>query len=531
MKTINDRSATALMLVVTALLTCRAMMPTPAQAQITDFSPEGIQTYLNENPQIASAEDFLLNLPTEFAYHWIMMTHSESSQTGDATNPRFILPDAKATVVFGFELDSQTIEYLHFETATNRFRFHEIDMNRRQVSADDARCLDCHASTREGVRGSRPRPNWDAYDSWAGALPFNRDRIYENSEEEKAFSRIITDLTNHPIVEHLAYPPGFVQDPPGTGPWTIKWDDCNQIPVPQWCKTDNGTGAVDIGYGFDPNGNVIYPGPEAPISVDQGGRYLRVTHSEKFAQDPNTDEGPAVALFDFFTDYNASRVAQELVDFPTAPVDIRPVALAIVSRDATTGDACFPDATRNTLRKYASKKALRRLRAYQRRLDPNIRSFADLLADTRTRMERLPKLKADLQAKNMEGLIEANGGAATPETITDDVARRSRERFNLDALTGFMVDRELYDDNNEAMRIALFRYFLEPVGVAVETWSMSVQSDLEPAERNATYTFGDLFTSKYVPSLQDKLKTSLGMAAVTCNDLAAASVRAYKKFR
>jgi hypothetical protein len=146
-------------------------------------------------------------------------------------------------------------------------------------------------------------------------------------------------------------------------------------------------------------------------------------------------------------------------------------------------------------------------------------------------MERLPKLKADQQAKNMEDLIEANGGAATPETITDDVARRSRERFNLDALTGFMVDRELYDDNNEAMRIALFRYFLEPVGVAVETWSMSVQSDLEPAERNATYTFGDLFTSKYVPSLQDKLKTSLGMAAVTCNDLAAASVRAYKKFR
>jgi hypothetical protein len=530
MKTINDRSATALLLVVTALLTCEALLPTPARAQIQDFSPEGIQTYLNENPQVASAEDFLLNLPYEFAYHWIMMTHSESSQTGDATSPRFILPDAKATVVFGFQLDSQTIEYLHFETATNRFRFHEIDMNRRQVSADDARCLDCHASTREGVRGSRPRPNWDAYDSWAGALPFNRDRIYENSEEEEAIERILTNLTDHPIVRHLGYPPGLVEDPPGTGSWIVQWDDCNQLPAPQWCKTDTGTGTVDVAYGSDPNGDLIYPGPQA-VSVKQGGRYLRVTHSGKFGQDPSTDEGPAVALFDSFTDYNALRVAQELVDFPTAPVDIRPVALAILSRDAATGDACLPDGNRDTLRKFASKKALRKLRAYQRRRDPGIRSFADLLADTRARMERLPKLKADQQAKNMAGLIEANGGAATPEEITGDIARRSRQMFKLDALTGFMVDRELYEDNAETLRIALLRYFLEPVGVAVETWSMSVQSDLEPAGRNATYTFGDLFTSKYVPPLQDKLKASLGMSAVTCNDLAAASVKAYKKLR
>lgn len=528
MKTINLYSVASFTRIIVVFIFGTAIMP--IQAQITDFTPEGIQTYLNENPQITSAEDFLVNLPVEFVYHWVMMTHSESSQTGTATHPRFILPDAKATVVFGFELDSSTIEYLQFETATNRFRFHEINMNNRTVSADNTRCLDCHASTRPNVRGSHPRPNWDAYDSWGGALPFNRDRIYENSEEEKAFKKIITDLTDHPIVKHLAYPPGFVQDPPGTGPWIIKWDDCNQVPAPQWCKNDSGTGTVNIGYALDLNGNVTYPGTEELISVDQGGRYLRVTHSEKFAQNQNTDEGPAVALFDFFTDYNALRVAQELVDFPIVPVDIRSVALAIVSQDATTGNECFPDATRNTLRKFAKNNALRKLLAYHTGIDPSIKSFADLLADTRTRMQRLPKLKADLQAKNLKGLIEATGGAATPDTITDDVARRSKEAFRLDALTGFMVDREFYDENNEAMRLALFRFFLEPVGVAVETWSMSVQSDLEPAERNATYTFGDLFSTKYVPPLRDKLKTSLGVASVTCNDLAAASVRAYRKF-
>lgn len=538
MKTINEKCATAFALVIATLLMWGAVGTAPTRAEITDFTPEGIQNYLNENPAVDSTEEFLLNLPVEFVYNWVMMTHSESAQTGSATSPRFILPDSKATRVFGFALDSQTIEYLHFEAATNKFRFHKIKMNGGDnggtVTIDEKRCLDCHASTRNGVRGSRPRPNWDAYDSWGGALPFNRDRIYQNSEEEKAFKRILNDLTDDPIVKRLAYPPGFIEDPPGTGPWTIQWDDCAPPnPVPQWCKTDSGTGAVDVKYAFDPaTGNVSYPGTEGPISVNQGGKYLRVTHSEKPL---DSDEGRGVALFDFFTDYNALRVAQELADFPTDPVDIRYVALAIVSKDSN-GDDCV---TENTLGKYAHKKALKKLLAYHTMLDPNITSFADLLADTRTRMESLPKLKADLEAKNLKGLIEANGGTATPETITRDIARRSKfdpppGPYKHDQLTGFMIDRELYDPepdgNNETMRIALFRLFLEPVGVAVDTWSMGVQSDLVAnADRNTTYTFGDLFNSKYVPKLQEKLQGALGLASVTCRDLAAASVKQFAR--
>jgi hypothetical protein len=53
------------------------------------------------------------------------------------------------------------------------------------------------------------------------------------------------------------------------------------------------------------------------------------------------------------TTYNARRVAQELVDFPPNPVDIRPVALAIASDCLTAA----------TLGKYAPKAALTKLLA------------------------------------------------------------------------------------------------------------------------------------------------------------------------
>src|SRR5207244_1690355 len=65
---------------------------------------------------------------------------------------------------------------------------------------------------------------------------------------------------------------------------------------------------------------------------------------------------------------------------------------------------------------------------------------------------------------------------------------------------------------NNTNPVALFRYFLEPLGVSVDKWSMGVRG------RSRTYSFADVFGS-YTNELQDVLKTSLGMGpgAVDCN--------------
>jgi len=62
------------------------------------------------------------------------------------------------------------------------------------------------------------------------------------------------------------------------------------------------------------------------------------------------------------------------------------------------------------------------------------------------------------------------------------------------------VDREDYSFNIE--RVALFRYFLEPLGVSVDKWSMGVRG------RSRTYSFADVFNSyldHFVGELEDSL--------------------------
>lgn len=81
----------------------------------------------------------------------------------------------------------------------------------RGVKWDDPKCSLCHSTqnvhnpstnpahtgTMEpgGALKARSKPNWDAYDSWGGMMPFNRDRIYKGSVEAAAFRKIFNPWT------------------------------------------------------------------------------------------------------------------------------------------------------------------------------------------------------------------------------------------------------------------------------------------------------------------------------------------------
>ena len=55
----------------------------------------------------------------------------------------------------------------------------------------------------------------------------------------------------------------------------------------------------------------------------------------------------------------------------------------------------------------------------------------------------------------------------------------------------FYVDREDYSLNTN--KVALFRYFLEPLGVAVDKWSIGVRG------RSRNYTFADVLLQLPAP--------------------------------
>lgn len=484
---------------------------------LSDYSPDGIAKFIERNPQVDSAAEFVRRLGADdFKQNWILMSHTDSVQVGTAKTPRLILRNRSVDTIFGValvdapdgEAPKDTIEYIHFNSFTNAFEFRLINTKPgidEDKVATSASCKRCHLGKTEGLR-----PNWDAYDSWGGALPFNRDRIYKDSAEDVAMKRLLKDLRIDPIIRELDLPAIGVDLPSNRGPYTTGGGmlrDCNGDVTIIFDYNDAGTtvNPVRVTYEQSERGRVTYPkaGSTPTVAdVKQGGPFLTM-HTTTQVIDP--DEGRGVAMFDQLSIMNARRVAQELLK-PRALVDIRPVALAIAK--------CTIDET--NLLDYAPQAALDAFKQFQGL------NFTDLRQDTQNRQETLPSRKANYQAENLQqipdGLFIANA-AGNPDdatAVSEEVFRRSkcnafaatstkcaddsvdpRVVRTMDTVTKRMVDRELYDAYT--LKIALFRFFLEPAGVPVDQWTMSI--DGTRRRHSGTYTFGDVFGDPYLVTI------------------------------
>lgn len=538
---------------------------------VSDFTPGGLQTYLTAHPEINTPARFVAALPAEFRKNWILMSRSESLQTGTARTPRILMPsgDARFTFTIGMTphssypgADPRAIEYMQWDAAEKNFRFHEVIVDAipampapstigpraRGVSVDDGKCSKCHSTrnvqnrtTSSGTSGPpgnakfKNKPNWDSYDSWGGMTPFNRDRIYEGSVEAAAFRSIFNlwnwrnSVENDSIRQILEQLQLQSSASPGT-PHTI---------------TRNLTSTTDnphIAFGFDGLAPIAtstistsysFGGTAAPAStVTRGGRYvtLRVENpiplpnNDTYAN-PSSDEGRGVQFFDLLGgldgNLNPRRIADELIDhrFATGNVaiDVRPITLAIAMNCLTINTAGSGSIT--------STPAISVNFSFFNSRN-GVTGINDVVANTRSRAESLPKRKADIQKIDLDrtddpylinpenGLIQQHGSGTSAGTSTATSRIRS-EVFQrpIDigagdntAMGGIYVDRELYSQNTNKM--ALFRYFLEPLGVSVDKWSMGVRG------RSRAYTFADVFGS-YLNVLEPEMRTSLGLGSST----------------
>jgi len=590
------------------LTTATSTDPVPPISDLTPDGPTGtggIRRYLSDHREVTTPARFIAALPPEYRQNWILMSRSESLQTGTADSPRILLPSANGERVFtiGMTLSSSypgahpnAIEYMQWDPAQKNFRFHEIVLNPidpmgetlrlpdgstprvfparpRDISIDDAKCPKCH-STRNvlnldrtaspHVRGSLPgtdivppgtavpattvmaknKPNWDTYDSWGGMLPFNRDRIFQGSLEAAAFRNIFnlwnwrTNDAIRSVIEQLQLQPtGVPTDDeitrtaggPDDGHIRFDFDGTATITTE---PTPSGSPAIRINYAFD---RIL--GTGTGTNVTRGGESVLMQHSTTPGSPGPFAEGRGVQLFDLLGggdgSLNFQRIADELSVHRFAPgsvpIDVRPIALAIVKD-------CFSRSGDNVTSTFRTP-ALDTGRLDFFRARNGGLTLSQFFNDTLARTKSIPRRKADIERLNLDrtqfdgrfdpylatrpaptptpkGLLQQYGSSTA--LTTTDVERLRQEVFRRPPDTslgfredtvigGFYVDREDYSAgafNTEKM--TLYRYFLEPLGVSVDKWSMGVRG------RSRTYSFADIFNDTITTNaLRDGLQASL----------------------
>ncbi|MEM7281619.1 MAG: hypothetical protein AAF438_08325, partial [Pseudomonadota bacterium] len=415
-----------------------------------------------------------------------------------------------------------------------------------------------------GTVPHKSKPNWDTYDSWGGLLAFNRDRLYQGSVEVAAFRKLFNpwtwqdDDTARAIIEQLDLQPSGVpsthvitrDESGGANDGHISFVFDGGATVTKEPKEELSLTAQDGSSNYEFN-SAQGTGPETDFARE--GQRVTLHHSTLSTCfgggcSATSDEGRGVDLFDeLFGVLNTVRVADEVSNhrFATGsiPFDARPLALAVAQGCFSVGDLGDVADTQTLISNPPlSDEAIAALSFFNSRHD--VDNFDELYDDTWFRQIYIPLRKADLQkltldrsadpyallSTTIDGLVQAYGSdtelfdpASGPldadgilEALRGEVFRRrppSGGRGDLTTLmNGVFVDREV---TGTASKMALYRYFLEPLGVSVDKWSIAVRG------RSRTYTMADIFMGRYDNAIAGQTKDELGLAGLgftdTCN--------------
>lgn len=127
--------------------------------------------------KITSLEQSLSLLPRNMLdYNYVVMYRSRSLQGATPEKPRIIsyTPTARFVLTFtdAAHKGGNSLEMMQFREKERRFEFRELTFDGKNPpklsEANPAKCLACHQSPNR--TNADPRPNWEPYNFWPGAI-------------------------------------------------------------------------------------------------------------------------------------------------------------------------------------------------------------------------------------------------------------------------------------------------------------------------------------------------------------------------
>jgi hypothetical protein len=122
--------------------------------------------------------------------NFVLMYRSKSLQASSPLNPRALIYNYDASFILTFnghasQRGFDRLELMQYDAKTFRFEFREVqivDGKAKLSESNPKMCLACHQSaTRVSVD---PRPNWEPYSRWPGAIGSEQGSFSENFQKE-----------------------------------------------------------------------------------------------------------------------------------------------------------------------------------------------------------------------------------------------------------------------------------------------------------------------------------------------------------
>lgn len=398
--------------------------------------------------------EFIKLLPEGMRSNYVMMGDSRSFQTSDYENPRVIMKSKESGVLASFNghgrndgfRGSENLEVIMWNAPQNRFDFYEVNFpaedpnndpaklskaeRRPTVTQNPASCINCHGS----AVGTGDTVGHD------GEVKYVKGEFDE---------KVLDSSDARPNWDPFPFWQGLI----GAADFLERDTEETKKYIQIIKKIEN----TPV-QGQNPN-----PRLSALKTSITSKDLEKILKKEGFytLKDYATSLGIGSSLFSQLSEFNRCRISQRLLKLPIYENIKHALTFVNVSAEQCYYSHDFmPKEARDLADKYFKKRG--------------INSFEDLVKDTKTRQHAVFLDKLSRQKVTLTKLIKKEH----PGLSDTEVKLKAQKEMNINSLFNPQSDRDIN-------LVARYRYLLEPLGVRVDNWSISIDP--------GTYSFGDFF--------------------------------------